>query len=308
MTKLSYDAVVIGGGPAGSSAAAWLARNKWKTLMLDEALEDGYLGSLGNVSYFPGQSGPVTGAELVRRFRAQAEHAGAEIRAVRAEKLAIEGEKLAVQPGGGEHVEARVVVLATGAALLGGYLHGEKEFMGRGVSHDAVSDGPVFAHRRVAVVGKTQHAAHEALRLARYVEHIVFIIPSSKLDVPESLMRELRHQKKIEHYLSTSLKKINGGEHVHSITVFTGGQEKDIEVHGVFPYVHEYHAASDFLKGMVELAPNGAVKIDHEFNTSAKGVFACGDLICALPQMPAIACAQGIMAGMSVDKYLVAGC
>ncbi len=304
MTTLSYDAVVIGGGPAGSSAAAWLARNKWKTLLLDQALEDGYLGSLGNVSYFPGQSEPVTGAELVRRLRRQAEQAGVELRTLRAEIISIEDGSLAVQPGGGEHVTTRAVVLATGAAARSGYLHGEKEFMGRGVSHDAATDGPLFAHHRVAVVGKTQHAAQEALRLARYVDHVVFIIPSSKLDVPESLMRELRHQTKIEHYLSTSLKKINGGDHVSSITVFTGGQEKDIEVHGVFPYVHEYHATSAFLKGMVELSPSGAVKIDHAFNTSVKGVFACGDLICALPQMPAIACAQGILAALSVDKYL----
>jgi len=302
----NIDVIIVGGGPAGCAAATVIARNRWKVLVIDRSLRDGLLGSLGNVSYFPGFAEAISGDELVRRFRKQAELVGTLFKSARVDGLETGGETIKVKTDGGETHEARAVVLASGAATRTNYLHGEKELLGRGVSHDAISDGPIFSQRKVAVVGKSRLAAEEALKLARFASQVIFIIPSSKIDVDESLQKAINDNKRIEPYLSTSLKKINGTDHVQSVTVFTGGQEKDLEVNGVFSYVHDYQPMNEFIKSAVEVADNGLVKIDENFKTSTKGVFACGDLLCGKPQQPAISCAQGMLAGMSVDGYLSA--
>jgi thioredoxin reductase (NADPH) len=299
----NIDVIVIGGGTSGCAAATLLARNRRKTMVIDSAPQEGFLGSLGNVSYFPGVTDSTSGEELVERFRKQGEQTGVQFRQGRVEKIA-EGEQPQVSVYGGEKINARALLVASGAALRSNYLDGEKEFHGRGVSHDAALDGPIFAHRTVAVVGKNNKAAMEALALSRYANRIVFVIPSSKLDADEAIIREVKKQNRIELFFSTSLKKINGGDSVSSVTVFTGGKEKELEVNGVFTYVHDYQPAIDYLKGVVECSKEGAVKIDADFKTSAKGIFACGDVLCAKPQIPAIACAQGILAGLSIDRYL----
>jgi thioredoxin reductase len=304
MNIQNIDVIVVGGGSAGCAAATVVARNRWKTVVVDRALKEGFLGSLGNVSYFPGFAESLSGEDLIKKFRKQAELVGANFKSVRVRKLFGADNRWKIEIDNGETLEARAVILASGAAARTNYLHGEKEFLGRGVSHDALSDGPIFSQRKVAVIGKNQIAVEEALRLSRFASQVIFIIPSSRIDADESLQTVLRDNKRIEPYLSTSLKKINGTDHVKSITVFTGGSEKDIEVNGVFPYVHDYQPMNEFIKDAVEVAGNGAVKIDDEFRTSAGGVFACGDILCGKPQQPAIACAQGMLAGLSVDKYL----
>jgi len=195
-------------------------------------------------------------------------------------------------------------VVATGAAARTNYLRGEREFLGRGVYHDALAYGPAVTKRTAAVIGKTKQAATEALLLTRFAERVHVIIPSNKLDAEDALMNQLRANRNIELHFSTSLKRIAGGEHVNSIIVFTGGQEKEIPVTGVFPYVHDYIPTTTFLGKTLDLAADGSVKVDRELATSVEGIFACGDVLCSRPQFPAVAAAQGLLAGMGVDKYL----
>ncbi len=302
--QTSYDVIIIGGGPAGSAAAAFTARSKWQSLVVDRSMERGFLGSLGNVSYFPGFPESIRGRDLLERMRRQAELEGAHFLSDSVTQISgSEGSfKLITQSGKG--LEAKAVVVATGASDRTSYLHGEKEFLGKGVSHDALTDGPAVAKRTVAVVGKTEHAAREALALTRFAEHIHFIIPSSKIEAPDDLVGRLKGIKSIETHFSASLKKINGGEHVKSITVFTGGQEKEIDVVGVFTYVHEYKATTEFLKDLVELTQHGAIKVDENLSTSCDLIFAAGDVLCARPQLPVISASQGLLAGMSADRAL----
>lgn len=299
-----HDIIVIGAGPAGCSAAAYAARCRWKTLVIDKSSEEGFLGSLGNVSYFPGFPEAISGPELLKRMRRQAELIGVHFVSDTAKSITIDPKPLKVATEGGREYESRVVVIAAGAAKRTNYLHGEREFLGRGVSYDAMADGPAVAKRAAAVIGKSRRAAEEALVLARFAEKIHFIIPSNKLDADDSLLKELQKLKSVELHFSTSLKKINGQEHANSITVFTSGQEKEIPVAGVFTYVHEYQPTTGFLEKIVDMAPNGAVKVDERLSTSSPGVFACGDVLCGRPQLPAIATAQGLLAGINADKYL----
>lgn len=302
--QTAYDVIVIGGGPAGSAAATFTARSKWQSLVVDRSLESGFLGSLGNVSYFPGFPESIRGRDLLERMRRQAELVGAHFMSDAVTQISGTFGSFKIITQSGKGLEAKAVVLATGAADRTSYLQGEREFLGKGVSHDALADGPAVAKRTVAVVGKTEQAAKEALALQRFAERIHFIIPSSRIEAPDDLIGRIKGTKSIETHFSTSLKKINGGEHVKSITVFTGGQEKEIEVVGVFTYVHEYKTTTEFLRDFLDLTQQGAVKVDENLSTSVDGLFAAGDVLCGRPQLPPIAASQGLLAGMSADRTL----
>jgi thioredoxin reductase (NADPH) len=302
--QTAYDAIVIGGGPAGCAAAAFICRCRWSAAVVDRSQSGSFLGSLRNVSYFPGFADAISGQDLLSRMRRQAEHFGAAF--VSDEVTAIEGSSgsFTVKASSDKALSAKAIVIATGAASRTNYLQGEREFLGRGVYYDVQADGPAVAKRSAAIIGKSRHAVEEAFALTRFADRIHFIIPSNKLDADDAAMESLQRNRAIEMHFSTSLKKINGEENVRSITVFSGGQEKDIEVVGVFTYVHDHRAATGFLSGVVELAQNGAVKVDRDLATTAEGIFACGDSLCGRPQLPAIASSQGLLAGISVDRHL----
>ncbi|MBN1282579.1 MAG: FAD-dependent oxidoreductase, partial [Proteobacteria bacterium] len=300
----NYDAIIVGGGPAGCAAAAFIARSKWSTLIVDRSQSEGFLGSLGNVSYFPGFPESISGAEILKRMRRQCELEGARLSTEPVTSISAADGGWRVATEAGREYHAKAVVVCTGAASRTNYLQGEREFMGRGVSYDVIADGPAVAKRTAAVIGKTKEAAEAAIALARFAEKIHFIIPSNKLEAGDDTMESIKACRAIETHFSTSLKKINGEEHVKSITVFSSGQEKEIPAVGVFTFVHEHKATTSFLQDLVEMGATGAIKVDRGFATSAEGVFACGDVLCGKPQMPAVAASQGLIAGMSVGAYL----
>ena len=300
-----YDLVVIGGGAAGCSAAMFVARCKWKVLVVDRDGTSGHLSTIANVSCFPGFPESISGSDLLGKLRKQAELEGVKFqRDVVSAIAAGNDEPCRIMTEHSGEITAKSVVVSTGSAGRTNYLHGEKEFLAKGVSYDAITDAPSVARRVTAVVGRNRRSAEAAVYLSRFAEKVHLIIPSNKLDVPDFMISKIQSIKNIEPHYSTSLKRIKGTDHVTSIDLLSSGQEKELEVSGVFTYVHEYQPATSFLNKVVDLGENGAVKVDVNFSTTADGIFACGDVICGRPQLPAISSAQGIVAGMGVDRFL----
>lgn len=299
-----FDVIIIGSGPAGCSAAMFLARCKHKTLVIDKGDGTSYLGALGNISCFPGFPESVTGSELLAKMKKQAELEGVRFTRGSVTGISTDTNPKRIITDNNDEYTAKTIVVATGAAARKNYLGGERELLGKGVSHDAIADGPSVAKRHAAVVGKNRETAEGAIFLSRFAEKVYLIIPSNKLDVDEKLLDQLQKNKSVEMHFSTSIKRINGKDNVTSISVLSSGQEREITVSGVFTYVHEYQTTTGYLEKLLELTSAGSIKVDESMSTSVEGVFACGDVLCARPQLPAIASAQGVLAGVSADKYL----
>jgi thioredoxin reductase (NADPH) len=275
----------------------------WKTLLIDQDQSAGFLGSMQQAPAFPSLAQSLSGIATIKSLHDQAKAAGTEIKQAEVTQLT-PGANFKLSTAENEHFHAKCIILACGAAKRSNYTSGEKQFLGKNVFHDTEFGGALSKNKSAIVIGKSQHAAEEALRLTGFAQKITFIIPSSKLEVPASLIKQVEDNKKIETLFSTSVKSINGEDKLSSITILSGGNEKNLPADIVYTYVHSAVPMNSFLKNAVEINDNGAVLVQENMATSNKGIYACGDILCGKPQIPTIAAAQGIITGISVASYL----
>lgn len=299
----SYDIVIIGGGTAGSVAARYLASRKWTTLLVDKDIEQGFLGGRSKIHFFPGFPKGTNGSEIIRMMRKDAQEAGAFVKTLEVTNVDLSNKPRKVT-GGDQTFEARAIIIATGASARTGYSEGEKKLIGCGVSHDPVADAIFAKNEEIAIVGRNKAAAESAEKLSKYTKKIHFVIPSNKLDIDNRFLAMLQKTSNIDLLYSASLKSINGEEWVSSITVFTGGQEKNIPVKYVFDLTHDYKIINNFLYESLNSDPKKGIPVNEDFQTSLEGIFACGDVLCSKPQVPSVTVAQGVLAAMSADRYL----
>ncbi|MBX3084227.1 MAG: FAD-dependent oxidoreductase [Anaerolineae bacterium] len=299
-----YDVVIIGGGPAGASAAIYAARADLRTLVIDKGLTAGALGITGQISNYPGVPGPVGGAELVAIMRTQAESFGAQFVADKVVGLDLSGEVKTIQAGMGTYY-AKAVILATGSMGRTASVAGEQALLGRGVSYCATCDGAFFRGKEVAVVGNNDEAVEEALFLAKFASKITLVVPTPELKASSHLLAELSAQPTIESRLATRLLRVEGADHVERVVLRSRmGSEESLPVAGVFIYLQGGKPIIDYLMGQLETTPEGCLRVDREMQTSAAGVFAVGDLLCSHVKQAVIASADGVVAAIAAEKFL----
>ncbi|MBI4212073.1 MAG: NAD(P)/FAD-dependent oxidoreductase [Deltaproteobacteria bacterium] len=297
-----YDAIIIGSGTSGITAAIHLSLRRWKTLVIDKDPAKGYVAGMGHVDELLMWPGQTHGKTVIDSWHQRLKEAGGENVGAEAISLTVTS-PFVVSGTAGERYESKAVIIATGAALRSHAIEGEQKLFGRGVYHDVDMHGPFVRDHNVIVVGKSQHAVEAALKLTKYTIRISLIVPSVKLDAPETMIKALE-AKGITPQYSTSIKRINGDDRVTSVAVLSAGVEKEIPTDGVFTLLHDYHLTTAFWKSHVECTDSGAIKVDDTLSTSIKGIFACGDVLCGKPQFPLISAAQGQLVGIQVDKFL----
>jgi len=298
-----YEIVVVGGGPAGATAALYSARAGLRTLVLDKGIESGAAGRAQRIENFPGVPGPISGAELVRRIRAQAQSFGAEFREEKVLRADVLSDPKEIWTAFGIY-RAKAVIVATGAMGRNQFLPGEERLIGRGVSYCAACDAPFFRDQIVAVAGNTAEAVEEALSLAQFASRVLFLSPTPKTLASEALWEELSRHPRVEVRLGTRLLEILGDKQVEAVRISSGNKEEVIPVDGVFPLLQGTAPIVDFLGGQVPLGEGGCLVVDEAMRTPVPGVFAAGDVRCKQFRQAVIAAAEGAQAALSAELHV----
>lgn len=304
MDQPLYDVVIIGGGPAGATAALYAARAELKTLVLDKAIRAGALGITSKIANYPGIQEILAGDELLRRMREHAQAYGAEFR-----KTKVTGTVLTENPkqlfaAEGDTILAKTVILATGSMGRSQTVPGEQELLGKGVSYCATCDGAFFKGQEVLVYGPGEEAADEALFLTRYASRVHLVSAKPQMELEPELWERVSHHPQMTVRLKTRLKAVEGAEAVtHAVLLASSGEER-LPVTGIFIFTQGGKPILDYVGGQVEVSSKGCVRVSEEMGTSIPGVFACGDLLCTYVQQAVVAAAQGCIAALAADKVL----
>ncbi|MBU7014682.1 MAG: FAD-dependent oxidoreductase [Theionarchaea archaeon] len=294
-----YDVVIVGGGPAGLSAALYAARFNLKTIVLDKNPASGALGHAEKIENYPGIPQEISGQALLSTFREQAEHFGASVVQTTAVGVNFDGDIKEVMTAEGSY-RGKTVIIATGAMGRKSTLKGEAGFTGRGVSYCAACDAPFFKGKTVAVVGELEEILEEIDPVTAFAD-IVYIIlrkeASSELLEAMENVRILRE---------TSVTEILGDTTVtHLAITDKRGEKKMLPVSGVFIFLHGSSPIVDFLYNTVEVTPEGCVQVNREdMSTSVRGVFAAGDVTCKRFRQVVLSASEGCVAALSAEKYL----
>jgi thioredoxin reductase (NADPH) len=303
MTETVYDVIIVGGGPAGLSAAQYAARSNLRTIVVDKSRTAGALAYTSRIENYPGLPEPVSGKELLDVFRKQAVTFGAEYVEKQVVGAKLEGEIKEVITMD-EVYRGKAIIIATGAMGRKAAIKGEAEFLGRGVSYCAICDAAFYRGKTVCVIGDSAEAVKEAGLLTRFADTVYLISPSKKLKVEDDHPTLQIGNLKV--LAGHSVVSIEGGEVVEKVVIVDNEskQEKDLALSGVFVYLHGSKAIVDFLGGAAELSEEECLVTNKMMETSIPGVFGAGDVSCAEVRQVVIATSNGCIAALSAEKYI----
>ena len=300
-----YDVVIIGGGPAGCSCALYAARSNLSTIILDKNPAVGALAITHKIANYPGVAGEASGEELLLTMRGQAISYGAGYRQVQVYGISMSDSEKTVYTPEGTFV-GNALVLATGAMGRSSTLPGENQFLGKGVSYCATCDGAFYKEQEVAVYGSNQEAIDEALVLTKFASKVHWITNSKpSMNSPEVNM--LLGSNNVKHWKRTRLTSVQGDDQgVNSVKVqaFGDNQEQEILVQGAFIYSTGSLPITDYLQEQIPLNANGGVRVNSDMMTDIEGVWAIGDIRNTPFKQAVVACSDGCIAAMAIDKYL----
>ena len=307
MTRTVHDAIVIGSGPAGYTAAIYLGRAGYAPLVIAGALTPG--GQLMNtteVENYPGFPKGIMGPDLMDQMRDQAEHFGAQIEYDDVTSVDFSGDIKRITTDGGEEYFARAVVVTTGSQYRKLEVPGEREFSGRGVSYCATCDGFFFKDKPIVVIGGGDSAMGDADFLTRFGSSVQLIHRRQGFRASKIMVDRAQANKKIDFVLDSVVTKVNGDESgVTSVDIRdTTGRTTTVPANGVFVAIG-FVPQTGFLKGQVDLDEDGYILVEGATTrTSTPGIFAAGDATDKVYRQAVSAAGMGCRAALDAQEYL----
>lgn len=304
------NVIIIGSGPAGYTAAIYLARAGLKPLVIAGALTPG--GQLINtteVENYPGFPDGVMGPELMESMQRQAERFGAEIVFDDVDEAQLQSDVKTVRCNGGQTFQARAVIVSTGSNYRHLDVPGETEYSGKGVSFCATCDGFFFRNKPIVVIGGGDSAMEEANFLSRFGSSVTLIHRRGEFRASQIMVERTRNNPKINVLTNTVVERINGdGKGVTSLDLLNvaTNEHTQLEANGVFVAIGHI-PQTQLVAGQVDLDANGYIKVEGaSTRTNVPGVFAAGDCADPIYQQAISAAGTGCRAALDAQHYLAA--
>ncbi len=305
-TEHLYDAIIVGGGPAGLTAALYLARARYRVLVVEKDHFGGQITITAEVVNYPGV-GKTSGKELTETMRKQAESFGAEFLLAEVTSLDMDGDIKTVHTTRGDY-NCFAVLLATGAHPRQIGFKGEAEFKGRGVAYCATCDGEFFTGKDVFVVGGGFAAAEESVFLTKYAKHVTILIREPDFTCAKATAEAAYKHEKITVITNTQVEEIGGDDKLRYIRYrnditgeITEHNAADGDTFGVFVFAG-YEPATELIKDMAERNEQGYVLTDKSQKTTVDGLYAAGD-VCVKPLRQVVtAVGDGALAATEMER------
>lgn len=302
-----YDVAIVGSGPAGLSAAVYAKRAMLDTVVVEKAgYSGGQIVNTSEVDNYLGMQG-VSGFDMAMGFRSHAEHFGVQFIDGEIVEIKHSGDNYELLLGDGSKLEARAVIVATGAAHSKLEVQGEREYTGKGVSYCATCDGAFYKDRPVAVVGGGDVALGDALYLSKIASKVYLIHRRDELRGSKSLQDKIFEADNIEFIPDTVVTAIKGSDEgmVSSVAIknVKSGQESEICINGIFIAVG-MKPETELVKGLVDIDDRGYIVAGEDGITSRHGIFVAGDVRTKKLRQVVTAVADGANAVDSVEKFL----
>lgn len=303
-----YDVVIIGGGPAGITAALYLARAKYKVVVLEKEQYGGQIRITSEVVNYPGVE-ITDGKKLTETMRIQAQKFGAEFMLTNVDGLKLDEDIKVVKTSRGE-IKCYGVILATGAhpRVIG--FPGEEKFKGRGVAYCATCDGEFFTGKDVFVIGGGFAAAEEAVFLTKYAKHVTILVRKDDFSCAKSVADEARKHEKITVLTNTEVVEALGDEVLESLKYknnvtgeVTEYKPNNNEGFGIFVFAG-YEPATALVKGIADLDEYGYIVTDRNQKTNVDGLYAAGDVCQKNLRQVVTATSDGAIAATELERYV----
>ena len=273
-----FEVVIIGGGPAGLTAAIYCGRAGFRTLLVEKAILGGQLAEISEIENYPGFPSGISGVELSGRLEDQARKFSCDV--IFGDVIRIENEgtlkKVILSD---KAFKTKTLIIATGTEPKKLGIPGEDVFRGRGVSYCATCDGAFYRDKTIAVIGGGNSAISEAIFLTRFASKVIICHRRDRLRADKILADRALDNPRIEVKWNFVPEKISGKDKVETLEIknVLDGKKERIKLDGVFIYIGE-EPNSSFLDGVVEMNKEGFVVADSSMTSSAKGIFVAGDI------------------------------
>ena len=304
----NYDVIVIGGGPAGYTAALYSARAGFTTLVIEKLYAGGQMTQTTQIDNYPGFAEGVDGFTLGMNMLSGAQRFGAETLNAEVLSVQLDGREKSVKTSSGDYF-AKVVIVATGAGHKHLGVDREKELTGKGVAYCASCDGMFYRGKTVAVVGGGNSAAADAMVLSRIAKKVYLIHRRDSLRATKIYHEPLQKAENVDFLWNSTVERLLSGDKLTGVklkNVLTG-EESELDLDGLFISIGRT-PATELFRGKLALDENGYVIADESTQTSVPGVFAVGDVRTKAVRQIVTATADGAVAAHFAEGFLLKSC